>query len=257
MALVMVMGVGMICGVKVMAADQVEAQARTNGSLNEPSEKDGGVVVAGETGSTEVQTLRKQVLALQESLALAQAESEFYGQQYKDLRLKNEMMGVDALTVDERRLQERVVQAVKELYQAEQDRRELINRLQQIIDAGQDLLKSADKVDPQKRADYEVALRSAKEVLAGKGHGPIVMASSLSDGQIVHVNPELNSVILNMGDRLGVKVGVPFRVMRGGQVIGKVRVFEVREQICAALIEGVQKGEQLKVGDRTEIDVTK
>ena len=144
----------MICGVKVMAADQVEAQAKTNGSLNEPSEKDGDVVVAG---STDVQALRKQVLALQESLVLAKAESEFYSQQYKDLRLKNEMMGVDALTVDEQHLQERVVQAVKEFYQAEQDRRELMNRLQQIIDASQDLLKSADKLDPQKRADYEVA----------------------------------------------------------------------------------------------------
>ena len=78
------------------------------------------------------------------------------------------------------------------------------------------------------------------------------MATSLSDGQIVHVNAELNSVILNVGSRLGVRVGVPFRVKRGERVIGKVQAFEVREQICAALIEGVQKDEQLKVGDRIE-----
>jgi hypothetical protein len=188
---------------------------------------------------------------------LAQAEAELYSQQYKDLRLKNELMGVDALTVDEQRLQDRVVQAVRELYQTEQDRRELVNRLQQMIDASQELLKTVDKVDPQKRADYEVALRSAREVLAGGGHGPVPAASDLHGGQIVHVNTDLNSVILNVGSRLDVRAGMPFQVIRDDRIIGRVQVFQVRDQICAALVQNVEKDVQLRVGDRVQLDVQK
>jgi hypothetical protein len=255
LVLVAVSMIRMVCGAKVMAADQVAAKAATNGSLNEPSEKDGDVAAA--SGNPQVQTLQKQVLALQESLALAQAEAELYSQQYKDLRLKNELMGVDALTVDEQRLQDRVVQAVRELYQTEQDRRELVNRLQQMIDASQELLKTVDKVDPQKRADYEVALRSAREVLAGGGHGPVPAASDLHGGQIVHVNTDLNSVILNVGSRLDVRAGMPFQVIRDDRIIGRVQVFQVRDQICAALVQNVEKDVQLRVGDRVQLDVQK
>ena len=243
----------MVCGAKVMAADQVVAKAPAHSSLNEPSEKDGGVVE--KTGNSPSLSLAEQVQVLQKSLALAKAEAEFYSQQYKDLRLKNEVMGVDALTADEQRLQDRVVQAVKELYEAERQRRELSNRLQQLIDASQDLLRTADKVDPQKRASYEVALRSATEVLAGKGRGPIPAAMDLHDGQVVHINPELNSVILNVGSRLGVRTGMPFRVSHEGQVIARLKVFQVRAEICAALVEYMARNEKLEVGDRVAIDV--
>jgi hypothetical protein len=246
--------ISMVCSAKVMAADQVAAKAKTDSSLNDPSEKDGEVVV-GETGSPQNLSLPEQVLALQKSLALAKAEAEFYSQQYKELRLRNEMMGVDALTADEQHLQDHVVQLVKELYQTEKDRRELVNRLQQIIDASQEILKTADKVDPQKRADYEVALRSARDVLAGKGRSPIPVAVDLHSGQVISMNPELNSVIVNLGYRLDVKTGMPLRALRGDHMIAKLRVFQVREQISAALVEAVAKNEQLKVGDRVEIDV--
>lgn len=247
--------VSVVCSAKVMAADQVVAQATANGSLNEPSEKDGDVSEV--TGSRQDLSLQKQVKILQESLVKAQAKAEYYGQQYKELRLRNEAMGIDALTVDQQHLEERVVQAVKELYQAEQDRRELVNRLEQIINASQELLKTAEKVDPQKRADFEVALRAARDSLAGKSHGSIPTAADVHEGQIVHVNPELNSVILNVGTKLEVQVGMPFLVIREQRMIGRVRIFQVRDQISVAVVEGLEKDVQLKVGDRVQLDVNK
>jgi hypothetical protein len=245
----------MICDVKVMAADQVDAKAKAKCSLNEPSEKDG-------VGSVKVDiaresTLRRHVTQLQESLALANAEAAFFEQQYKELRLKNEMLGLDALTGDESRMQKRVLQSVKELYQVEKERRELVARLSLLIESSMAVLKTAEKVDPQKRADFEVALRSAKDFLVGNGSALTTVVTELREGQILHVNDELGSVILNIGSKLGVKSGMPFRVLREDKVVGRLKAFQVREQVSAALIEFRSPNQILKRGDKVEVAAEK
>lgn len=245
----------MICDVKVMAADQADAKAKAKCSLNEPSEKDG--IGSGKVDLATESALRKHVTQLQESLALANAEAAFFEQQYKELRLKNEMLGVDALTGDESRLQKRVLQSVKELYQVEQERRELVARLNLLMEASMAVLKTAEKVDPQKRADFEVALRSARDFLVGSGSGPATAATNLREGEILHVNDELGSVILNVGSKLGVKPGMPFRVRREDKVVGRLKAFQVREQVSAALIEAVSPGLALKKGDKIEVAAEK
>ena len=208
-----------------------------------------------ETGDS-VADLQEQIKQLRESLALANADAETFRQQWQDLRLRDQALGIDALTVDEKRLQDRVVEAIKELYQTEQERRTAVIRLQQLLDAGREVLKGAD-VDPQRRADYEIAVRGAQAFLDARGKPDIPVAASLDDGQIVHVNGELNSVILNVGNTLGAKPGMPFRVLRDDRLIGEVKVFQVRETVCAALVESVEAGKDLKVGDRVMVEAEK
>jgi hypothetical protein len=246
---------GALCVTKVMVAGAVEAKAEIDRSLSKPSEQD-GVERKSKTPESRVRSesdLAAEVKSLQESLALANAEAEFFSQQYKELRLQHELMGIDALTADEQKLQDRVIQAVKELYQVEQERRELVNRLEQLLAASQALLKTADRVSPDLRAEYEVAVRAAREFLAGRGSGPIPLARDLQDGQIVHVNPELNTVIVNVGSRLGLKPGMPLRVLRGEILVGQLKVFQVRETVSAALVEQTAKGMELTKGDKIEI----
>ena len=79
--------------------------------------------------------------------------------------MRDEALGVDALTVDETKLEDKLVQAVKELYQSEMKRREALNSPRQAPrhhrpDAR---LKTAPNYDPKVRADYEVASRAAKD----------------------------------------------------------------------------------------------
>jgi hypothetical protein len=247
------------CVVKVMAADPAEAQVSVKRSLNDPSEKDGDEKgkIGKEVVFPTVSVLREQVRTAQESLALANAEAELFSREYKELRLRNELMGVDVLTADERKLQDRVIQAVRELYQTEQERRELVSCLEKLIQTSQELLKTAERVDPQKRADHEVALRSAKEVISQRGKASVPLASSLVECRIVQVNSELNSVILNIGSRLQVRPGMPFRVTRDGKLIGKLRAFQVRESVTAAVIESLVSGSLLVVGDLVTVAAEK
>jgi hypothetical protein len=48
---------------------------------------------------------------------------------------------------------------------------------------------------------------------------------------------------------------MPFRIVRGNNVIGNVQVVEVREKIAGAVIQHLSfEREQIKVGDRLVVD---
>ena len=47
----------------------------------------------------------------------------------------------------------------------------------------------------------------------------------------------------------GARIGMPMVVVRGERIIAELKVVEVRERICGALIERVQEGVTLKTGD--------
>ncbi|MCE0483336.1 MAG: hypothetical protein LV479_03755 [Methylacidiphilales bacterium] len=111
--------------------------------------------------------LEARVKTLTESLAAANAESELFRQQWQDLKLRDEALGVDALTGDQSKLNDKVVQAVKELYQSEMKRREAMVLLDKLLSTTAEMIQSAPKYDPKVRAEYEVASRAAKEKLKG------------------------------------------------------------------------------------------
>lgn len=204
-----------------------------------------------------VEELRQRIRVLENSLGLANAEARLFRNQYTELRLSNEALGVDALTGDEQRLHEKLVQAVKEGYQAERKRRETVRVLDRLLAASTGLIATAKGLDPAKRAEFEVARRSAQGLLEGRGTGPVPIAYGLSDAQIVDINPGLAAVIINAGRAQGVREGMPFLVIRNEDVIGRVKVVMTREDVSAALVEQNVKDKEkqiLQVGDRLKVD---
>jgi hypothetical protein len=62
-------------------------------------------------------------------------------------------------------------------------------------------------------------------------------------------------VVGNIGKKQGVNVGMPFQVWRESRKIGDVRVVDVRDRICGAVIQNlVTEKEQIKKGDRLRVD---
>jgi hypothetical protein len=127
--------------------------------------------------------LQARVKALTESLATTNNESEYFREQWTELKLRDEALGVDALTVDESKLEDKLVQAVKELYQSEMKRREAISLMDKLLTTTDQMLQTAPNYDPKVRADYEVASRGAKTYIGGGEAAAIPLASSLSDGR--------------------------------------------------------------------------
>jgi hypothetical protein len=198
--------------------------------------------------------LEARVKTLTDSLAAANAESESFREQWTELKLRDEALGVDALTVDERQTEDRLVQAVKELYQSEMRRREALVLLNKLLVSTDQMLETAPKYDPKVRAEYEEASLGAKAYLAGRSGAAIPIGNSLSDGQISDTNPELNAVILNLGKTQGVKEGMLFLVYQGNVPVGTVKTIMARDLISAAQVESLKPNTVLKVGDRVAVD---
>ena len=105
----------------------------------------------------------------------------------KDLRLRDDALGVEALTVDELKLQ-KSWSRLKELYQTDPPPRSAA-AARQAHDHDGGLLKSAPKYNPKVRADYEVARRASRDYLTGRNGTAIPFGISLADAQVADLNP--------------------------------------------------------------------
>ena len=197
--------------------------------------------------------LEARVKTLTDNLASANTESEYFREQWTELKLRDEALGVEALTVDENKLEDKLVQAVKELYQSEMKRREALVLLGKLLDTTDQMIQTAPNYDPKVRADYEVATRAAKAYIGGHSGAAIPLATSLSDARIADTNPDLNAVILNVGKNLGVKEGMPFIIFQDNVQVGTVKVVLARDLVSAAQVEALRPNTVLKIGDRAVV----
>jgi hypothetical protein len=198
--------------------------------------------------------LEKKVQALSDDLETANTESEYFRTQWQDLRLRDEALGADALTVDERKLEERLVESARELYQSEMRRREALLLLDRLRNTTEELLKTAPNYDPKTRADYEVAMRASRDYLAGRNGTAVRLGVSLADAEVADLNPELNAVVLSVGKAQGVKEGMLFDIYHNNAEVGRAKVVLARDLISAALVENLEPNVTLKVGDRVAVE---
>src|SRR5207247_10514120 len=78
---------------------------------------------------------------------------------------------------------------------------------------------------------------------------------SLMDGSVSSVKDEWSFVVGNIGENQGVKIGMPMLVMRGDRKVATLRVVDVRQKICGAVIQEMDSGkEKIKAGDRLKVD---
>jgi len=67
--------------------------------------------------------------------------------------------------------------------------------------------------------------------------------------KVVSVKPDAGMIVLNVGKEDGVKKNFTFTVHRGPKFVAKVSVFEVRDDISAAMIDVKAKGAAIQRGD--------
>src|SRR5205809_3964788 len=101
--------------------------------------------------------------------------------------------------------------------------------------------------------DVEAQLRSINTLVTKSSGAPDAAGAGLMDGSVISVKDEWSFVVGNLGEKRGVKIGMPMRVMRGDQKIATLRVVDVRQKICGAMIEDSGK-EKVRVGDRLQVD---
>src|ERR1041384_7519713 len=242
--------------------------AQGNSSLTESKVEDAerGVVERGVTDEAllaQNEELRRQLSIAQESvktlttsLAESNAEAELFRRKFADLNLRMEALGLASASKDRAKLEQRLLAAVSDLQLAQKERDEYRDQMLRLHEAMLRYLKTAEGDDAQARMEVEEQLRGATALVAKAANAAVEeVQPSLLNGSVISVKEEWSLVVANLGEKQGVKIGMPLRVTRGEQRIATLRVVDVRQQICGAIIEELDsENEKIKVGDRLEVD---
>ncbi|MEP7014049.1 MAG: hypothetical protein ABI925_01280 [Verrucomicrobiota bacterium] len=205
--------------------------------------------------------LRRQLSIAQESvrtltgsLAESNAEAELFRRKYADLELRMEALGLASASKDRAKVEQRLLAAVSDLRLAEKERDEYRDQMLRLNEALLRYLKTSQGGNAQARMDVETELRNTNKLATGPATANLA-EPSLMDGSVISVKEEWSFVVGNLGDKQGVKIGMPMRVMRGDRKIATLRVVDVRQKICGAVIQEMDsEKEKIRVGDRLQVD---
>ncbi len=200
--------------------------------------------------------LRSSIKSLTESLAIANSEAEMFKRQSADLALKLEALGIPGVEKDQSKIEQRLLAAVRDLRILKKQNEDAVNQLVRLTEAIQLLVRSSGQLDPQVRMSVETELRKTNEILGSPTATKAeAVDATLTDGMVVDVRPDLSLVVANIGEKQGVRIGMPFQIWREDKKIGDVRVVDVRERISGAIIQSLEsENEPVKTGDRLKVD---
>ena len=236
--------------------------AEGNSSLSESKIETADHAGTAEALRAENEQLRRQVSIDQESLkvltsSLAQSneEAEMFRRKSSDLELRMDALGLAAASKDRAKLEQRLLAAVSDLQLAQKERDDFRDQMLRLNEAMLRYLKTSQGGDAQARMDVETQLRSTNELVARSNDASDSPEPSLMDGSVISVKEEWSLVVGNLGEKQGVKIGMPMRVMRDDRKIATLRVVDVRQKICGAVIQEMDsEKEKIRVGDRLQVD---
>jgi len=239
------------------------AYAQGNSSLSESKSKTDAQSATAQAAAAETKELEKQLSIAQESLkaltsslAESNAEAEELRRRYSDLELRMEALGLTSANKDRAKLEQRLLAAVSDLQLAQKARDEYRDQMLRLNEAILRYLKTSQGGDAQARMDVETQLRSINALVTKSTNPAEVPDPTLMDGSVISVKEEWSFIVGNLGEKQGVKIGMPMRVMRDDRKIATLRVVDVRQKICGAVVQDMDsKKEKIKVGDRLQVDV--
>ena len=200
------------------------------------------------------------IRTLNESLAVANAECEVFRRQYSDLKLRMEALGLASVGDNKEALEQRLLKAVRDLGLVRDEKDKLAERMVALSESVLLYMKTATAADPKIRMEVESQIRAANESMdestAKETMASAPVAANLNDGQVISVKDDYSLAVMNLGSVQGVKIGMPFVIVRGNKFIARGRVVDVREKISGAVIEEYGSNtEKVKVGDTMRVDV--
>jgi len=215
----------------------------------------GALLVQNEELRRQLSVEQESLKALTSSLAESNAEAELFRRKYSDLELRMEALGLASASKDRAKLEQRLLAAVSDLQLAQKERDEYRDQMLRLNEAMLRYLKTSQGGDAQARMEVETQLRSMNNLVTRSASAPDSAEPSLLDGSVISVKDEWSFVVGNLGEKQGVKIGMPMRVMRNDRKIATLRVVDVRQKICGAVIQEMDSGkEKIKVGDRLQVD---
>lgn len=208
---------------------------------------------------TEMAEKEQALKALSESLAAAQNEAATLRKRCKELEQRGATVATPGDAV---KLNGQLADAATALQRSEQERSKLLEQLQRTNAVLEQALRGPESMSLVQRAQALAETERVKRTLAADKPAakrmlpPAVqqtMAPTLESAQVLSLNWGLQLAVINLGSEQGVRLGMPFVVMRDDRVIARLKVVEVRKKISGAIIELIDRGNAVKVGDRVRL----
>ena len=96
----------------------------------------------------------------------------------------------------------------------------------------------------------KVSVNSGGPASGGAVALPVSASSGgATQGQVVVINREYDFIVMNLGKNHGLSIGQEFQVVRGSEVLGKVKVEKVYDELSAAAILPDSKKDAIREGD--------
>lgn len=173
--------------------------------------------------------------ALQKSVEDRQKEISRLTKDLEQVRQERKQLALDL--GDIRSSQSTLESEVKDLRTAKNDLEEKVLDLadQPVVELGKIVVSEGDSL----RFDY------------GDGYlAPVsFQTSSVPEGEIIVVNREYNFVVMNIGKNQGLTLGQEFQILRGSEILGKVKIEKLYEELSAAAILPESDKSLIREGD--------
>jgi len=238
--------------------------AAEDSSLSDSNLETAEAKVTSETLFSQNDLLRKQLSldretqkTLTDSLVVSNAEAELFRRKYSELQLRMDALGVESVSKDRAKLEQRLLKAVSDLQLMNKEKEAYREQLLKLTETVIRFVKTTESADAEARMGVEAQLRATNQLLAAKSANPPNDDSGpdLMDGKVLSVKEEWSLVVGNLGAKQGVKLGMPLRVVRAGKTVATLRVVDVREKISGAVIQDLDSEKvKIKVGDRLQVD---
>lgn len=152
-------------------------------------------------------------------------------------------------------LQDLLIKAASDLRLAEKEQERVSQGLLGLMSAVEDYLQSASSDDAEARLEVERALREGEETLGLIVRENRLQEKTIDQARVITVNKEFNLVLVDVGQREGLRVGTPVSLHRKDRTVGTALVIDVREIFSGAiLLELSDPNDQIMVGDTMRVD---
>lgn len=237
--------------------------ARSAGSFTDLNIEYGEIKLALDAALAENKQLRETIAETGKALADARQclvettnDVAIFKAQTLQMKLRMEALGIGVVAGGSPKLEQRLLSAVNHLRAASLKRDRVAEALVRLTEAAGLYVKAEPSQSADSRLTLESEVRNSNSILLTEAIAPDAQAGvpSIEDGQVISIKANLSLVVVNLGFSSGVKLGMPLQIVRNQQVIGRIKVVDVREKIAGAVIQDlVSQKETFVIGDRIKI----
>jgi archaellum component FlaC len=210
----------------------------------------------------QLEDIQKSKTRIEDELARSRTELSAIQEKFSKAASEREAL---AKSVDDR--QKEIDRISKDLTQAQAERKEFAAQLEELSserDAMQQQL--ADLEQAKSDLESKVLQLSDKPTVeldkivvtndplaaAGSALPAGVIAAGPMNGQVVVINREYDFIVMNLGKKQGLAIGQEFQVVRGDEVLGRVKVEKIYDELSAAAILPDSRKDTIREGDQVK-----